>query len=251
MSISKRTAFQVALRSLQEMTRKLRFGSHRDSHGFRKNRRLDQRRRIIERLEARELLASVIMQSVTADGGTQLSLTYDVREATAAFNVGFYRSSDSVFGGDSLLGSVTLNSPQDLTVGIHVKNLTLGSGAGKIPLPGAGVAEAAENYSILAVANPTLASLASSAVFAGVYHAPASDVFVHGRSVVDSISIDSNYRVTLNGSRKSYSSADVTGFRVRSHDGNDVVDATNAAKLVSIYGGSGNDVLKGGNVADA
>ncbi len=250
MSNCKRLTLYTALDAVRGFTGNLRFGKRGNSCERKRNRRWDQRRRAIERLESRELLASVIMQSVTADGGTQLSLTYDVREATVAFNVGFYRSSDAVFGGDTFLSSVTLNTPQDLTLGVHVKTLTIGSGVGKVALPGAGVGEVAENYSILAVANPTVAGHASSAAFSGVYHAPASDVFVHGRSVADSVLIDSSYRVTLNGTRKTYTASDVTGFRVRTHDSADVVDATNAAKFVSLYGGSGNDTLKGGNVAD-
>lgn len=214
------------------------------------SKRLNQRLRVIERLEARDLLASVIMQSVTADGGTQLSLTYEVREPTSELNVGFYRNSGAVLADAVLLDNATLTNPEDLSLGVHVKNFSIGSGAEQIALPGAGAAEVEQNYTIWAVANPTVPSLESTAVFAGVYHAPLSDIFVHGRNVADSVTIDSNYRVTLNGAMKRYSSSDVTGFRVRSHDGHDVINASTAARVVSLYGGSGNDVLKGGTAVD-
>lgn len=215
------------------------------------SKRRNQRWRVIERLEARNLLAGVIMQSVTADGGTQLSLTYEVREATPEFNVGFYRNSGSSLADAVLLDNAILSDPADLSLGVHVKNFTIGNGADQIALPGAGAAEVQQDYAIWAVAHPTIPDLESTAVFAGVYHAPLGDIFVHGRNSDDSITIDSNYRVTLNGAMKRYTSSDVTGFRVRGHDGNDVVNASTAAKVVSIDGGSGNDVLKGGTAADS
>ncbi len=215
------------------------------------SKRFNQRLRVIERLEARNLLAGVMMQSVTADGGTQLSLTYEVSEPTTEFNVGFYRNSGSALADAVLLDIATLTNPTDLTLGVHVKNFTIGSGADQIALPGAGAAEIQQNYAIWAVANPTFPGLESPVVFAGVYHAPLSDVFIHGRNIADSVTIDSNYRVTLNGAMKRFTSSDVTGFRVRGHNGDDVVNASTAARVVSIYGGSGNDVLKGGNAADS
>ncbi|MCC6511287.1 MAG: tandem-95 repeat protein, partial [Pirellulaceae bacterium] len=213
--------------------------------------RLKHRRRMFERLEARDLLASVVMQSLSADGGTQLALTYEVLEPTTELNVGIYRNSGATLADAVLLDNATLTNPQDLTVGVHVKNFTIGSGPDQIALPGAGASDVEQDYAIWAVADPTIPSSVNTAVFAGVYHAPLSDVFVHGSSRPDSVVIDSSYRVTLNGMMKRYSSADVTGFRVRSHDGHDAVNASTAAKVVSIYGGSGNDALKGGSVADS
>lgn len=102
--------------------------SNRVSVGTAKQRmRHELGRNSFEQLETRNLLASVIMQSVTADGATQLSLTYDVREPVAVVNIGLYRSSDASFGGDTLLGSVALSDDADRTLGIHVKTLTIGS----------------------------------------------------------------------------------------------------------------------------
>ncbi len=216
----------------------------------RMSKRQNRRSRVIERLEARNLLAGVILQSVTADGGTQLSLTYEVRELTTELNVGFYRNSGSFLADAVLLDNATLSDPADLSMGVHVKNFSIGSGVDQIALPGAGAAEVQQDYAIWAVANPTIPDLESAVVFAGVYHAPLSDIFIHGRNIADSVAIDSNYRVTLNGAMKRYTSSDVTGFRVRGHDGNDVVNASTAAKVLSIYGGTGNDVLKGGGAAD-
>jgi hypothetical protein len=64
-----------------------------------------------------------------------------------------------------LLAIITLNSPQDLTLGVQVKNLTIGTGGGKVAFPDARVAEVTENYSILAVANPTIAGMESTTEF--------------------------------------------------------------------------------------
>jgi VCBS repeat-containing protein len=211
---------------------------------------LRQRLRGCERLETRDLLASIIMQSLTADGGTQLSLTYEVQSPVASIDVGFYRSADSSFGDDTLLDTVTLNSPADLTLGVHVKALAIGGGTNQVALPGAGANEVAEDYSLLAVANPSVEGQESTALFAGVYHAPAGGVFVHGRNVADAVTIDSSYRVTLNGTRKTYAASDLTGFIVRTHEGNDVVNGSTAAKLLWADGGAGDDTLTGGTKAD-
>jgi VCBS repeat-containing protein len=209
-----------------------------------------RRARLIESLESRELLAGVIMHSVTANGATQLTLNYTVEEPTTSVDFGFFRSADAVFGGDVALRTITVNKASDLTVGPHVKTLTIGSGVGQVPLPGAGATEVAEDYYILAVADPVAPESDGVAVFSGVYHPAAGGVYVHGRDVVDTISIDSSYRVTLNGVMKQYTASDVNGFRIRAHDGNDSVTATTAAKTVWANGGAGNDIMIGGNVAD-
>ncbi len=93
----------------------------------------------------------------------------------------------------------------------------------------------------------------------------------------DSILIDSSYRVTLNGVMRQYTASDVNGFRVRTHAGDDTVNAATAAKTVvgpwsgwerfldrgsvadtllgdlgndSLTGNAGNDSLNGGEGSD-
>jgi VCBS repeat-containing protein len=209
-----------------------------------------RRARLIESLESRELLAGVIMHSVTANGATQLTLNYTVEEPTTSVDIGFFRSADAVFGGDVALRTVTLNAAADLTVGPHVKTLTIGSGIGQVALPGAGAPEVAEDYYILAVADPLSPESDSVAIFNGVYHPVAGGVYVHGRDVADTIVVDSSYRVTFNGVMKQYTATDVSGFRIRAHDGNDSITATTAAKTVWASGGPGNDAMVGGSAAD-
>ncbi len=190
------------------------------------------------------------MHSVTANGNTQLTLNYTVQEPTTSVDFGFYRSADALFGGDVALRTITVNTAADLTVGAHVKTLTIGGGVGQVPLPGAGASEVSENYYILAVANPSSPESDGVAVFSGVYHPPAGGVYVHGRDVADTVSVDSSYRVNTQRVVRQYTAADVNGFRIRTHGGNDSVTATTAAKTIWANGGAGNDILVGSNVAD-
>ena len=193
--------------------------------------------------------------SATADGKTTFSLTYaiDFTSVTTPFNVGIYLSSDSAFDtSDSLLSTVTISDPNDLSLGIHTKTFTIGSGAGQIALPGAGVAELNQDYSLLAVADPTDAvsepnSNNNVAVFSGAYHASHAAVYVQGTTTADSITVSGTTSVTVNGVVYSYTASDVTGVTVRSHDGDDVIDASTSSFPLTAYGGAGNDTIKGGS----
>ena len=204
----------------------------------------------VERLENRDLLAGVTMESFTADGATQLTLNYQVTAPTSTLNIGFYRSADAVFGGDALLRTISLNTPADFSVGAHSKVLTIGSGVGQVPLPGAGATEVASDYYLLAVANPTSPDSDAVAVFSGVYHPVGGGVFVHGRDVADNLTIDSSYQVTLNGLVNQYAATDVTSFRVRAHAGNDLIQGSTAAKAIWASGGAGDDSMTGGSAVD-
>lgn len=216
------------------------------------------RRLSLQPLEARRVLAGVAIQSALTDGGTQLSLTYDIQDG-APFDVGFYRSADAAYGRDLLLDVITIQDPADLTPGVHVKTLPIGGAAGQVALPGAGAAETSADYYLLAVANPstvasgTLAEALADdgvALLSGAYHAPAGHVLVQGTSVPDAISIDGSGRLQLNGTTISYSLSDVTGYRVRLHGGSDTLDATAFSKVVWASGGTGDDLFFGGTASD-
>ncbi|NUQ64345.1 MAG: SBBP repeat-containing protein [Pirellulales bacterium] len=168
--------------------------------------------------------------------GTTASLTYEiVGQATQAFTIGIYRSTDARYQpADLLLGTVPITSTADLTTGRHVKTIGIGSGAGMIPLPGAGAAETATEYYLLAVADPAgtitepdadPVSEDNTAVFAGTYHPAGGGVFVHGTAAGEAFTIaPGSVVVSIDGRPQTYVGGDVTGARIRAHDGNDTLD---------------------------
>lgn len=237
-----------AAAALESLSRYVK--SHRLEIAAKKRSRFVQSLRTVERLENRDLLAGVTMESFAANGNTQLTLNYQVTAPTSSLAIGFYRSVDAAFGGDTLLRTITLNTPDDLSVGAHTKTLTIGSGVGQVPLPGAGASEVASDYYLLAVANPTSPESDGVAVFSGVYHPAGGGVFIHGRDLADNLIIDSNYQVTLNGLVQQYVATDVTSFRVRAHAGNDLINGSTAAKAIWASGGAGDDSMLGGSAVD-
>ncbi|MFN0056255.1 MAG: ELWxxDGT repeat protein [Planctomycetales bacterium] len=201
--------------------------------------------------------------SATANGATTLTVVYTILgEASPAFTLGAYRSEDAAFGSDALLGTVTISAAVDLSVGLHSKSFTIGSGLGQIPLPGAGVAEVDGDYHLLFVADP-LGAIAETdsdspgannvAAFSGVYHAPLGPVLVQGRSSADVVAVTgtTTLTVTLNGTSFIYPAADVVQLRVRTHGGADAISAATAvSKPLFAWGGADNDTLTGGSGAD-
>ena len=195
------------------------------------------------------------MVSATSDGGTTLTVTYNVLSApVGAFDLGVYRSTDAAFGGDTLLATLQL-SAADGTVGLHTKTFTIGTGMGQVALPGAGSADIESDYHLLVVADPEDEIAESDpnnnvAGFAGVYHAAGGIVQIHGSAAADVVTITAAPSVTYNGTTYSYALADVSEVRVRAHGGNDVVNASTLTKLLTVWGGDGNDTLTGGTAAD-
>jgi len=204
----------------------------------------------------------ILMQGATADGATTLSLTYEIVTASVdPFDINLYRSGDTVFdAGDALLGTVTISDPGDLTVGVHTKTFPIGGGAGEVALPGAGAAETDDDYNILAVADADLAvdetdvdptGEDNTVAFVGVYHPPGGDIFIHGSDDDDTALITpGSIDVNLNGDVTSYADPDVNELRVRSHGGNDTVDASDIPKPLKAWGGAGDDRLTGGSGDD-
>ena len=200
------------------------------------------------------------MLSATADGFTTLSVTYEIIDVSATvFELGVYRSSDETFGGDTLLTTVTISEPADLTVGTHVKTWVIGSGGGEVPLPGAGAAEVDSDYFLLFVADPADAVVESDpggihednvTAFSGLYHAANGLVLVHGGSGVDTVSVSGETSVSFNGATYVYATSDMSGLRARTHGGNDVVNAATLSKEFLVHGGEGDDTLTGGNAGN-
>ncbi|MCU0872672.1 MAG: hypothetical protein MUE50_10045, partial [Pirellulaceae bacterium] len=177
--------------------------------------------------------ADIQMQEVVADGATSLAVTYQIDGGEAAsFDVGFFVSTDPVLdAGDTQIDTATIGDPADRTVGVHTKIFTIGTGAGEIALPGAGVAETDGEYFILVVADPgDLIAEAdadpiqedNTASLVGVYHPPGGDVFVHGTQDADQIAVSSgSLQLVVNGIPLTYDLAATTGLRVRGHGGDD------------------------------
>jgi Ca2+-binding RTX toxin-like protein len=195
------------------------------------------------------------MLSATADGVATLELSYEVLfETVPAFEIGLYRSSDALFGGDVLLGTVAIAAEGDRTVGVHTKRIPIGSDTGALPLPGAGASEVNTDYYVLAVADPLNGVIEAdaepfnednTAAFVGVYHPAGGYLFVHGSGAADTITVSGAITLNINGTSYSYSAKDISGLRVRSHDGADVIKGT-AVSPMFVYAGAGSDTVSGG-----
>lgn len=206
----------------------------------------------------------VKMNSISTDGFTTVTLNYTIVNGPApAFDIGVYRSTDSVFAGtDEFLDSVTISAPGDLSTGSHTRSFTVGGGSGEVALPGVGATETAVDYYLLAVADPTDLVCESdvdpfaddnTSVFAGAYHAAAGSLLVHGRDLDDTLTLSpsgTNLVLSLNGSNTTYLTSDVASARLRAHAGNDTVSGTTVTTALLVIGGAGNDTLQGGAGGD-
>ncbi len=205
---------------------------------------------------------NLVAVSFTANGLTQLSLTYDVLYSTSgAFEIGLYRATDADgdVSNDLLLGTVPITAFGDLTIGRHTKTLTIGSGTGKIALPGAGLAEPDTDYQLLMFvdrldqqseleASPSVDNLAA---FAGVYHAPLGPVMIHGTGAADTVTVSGTFQLSVNGTLYNYTSADVTTWRARLQGGADVFNSSAQTKPVFAQGGADADQLTTGGGVDS
>jgi uncharacterized repeat protein (TIGR03803 family) len=198
--------------------------------------------------------------SASADGQTTLTLSYQIGTAAAApFRIGLYSSTDAMFdASDTLQSTIPITDPADLSMGTHTKTFTIGTGAGQVALPGAGLPDLSGDYYLLAVANDNQAIVESStsnntAVFSGAYHLAGGDVLVQGTDGNDTITVapaGTLDALTLNGTSVAYTASDVTGFDIRAHAGNDNVSGPQATQPMRIFGGAGNDTLTGGQGSD-
>lgn len=199
-----------------------------------------------EPLEDRQLLSAVPDAGVgyalgsdvrifeaAADGYDTLIIDYEITgSAVIPFGVGFYRSADTVFdGGDELLDSVMIDSDPDRNPGRHVLTFPIGGGTGQVALPGAGAAETDDDYFIIAVADhlDTVVENDShpfgednTTRFEGIYHVSGGNVLVQGTAGADVLSAKpGSLRLVADGETIVYTGSDVTGLRVRGHEGLD------------------------------
>lgn len=213
----------------------------------------------------------IVLTSVTANGRDTLTVNYDILNANvfSPFNLRLVQSNDAVFGaGDTTLSTVTISGSANLAVGSHSLNFTIGK---QVLLPGAGVSELSNDYFLLAVADPTNAILEDDAdpisednvvTFVGAY-STGKTVHVHGGTVDDIVTLtyptskSGNFTLGLTGSATVSNSivySQATQFRIRTHDGDDIVNVVNTAKLAARamfeLGGDGDDTLHGADGAD-
>jgi Ca2+-binding RTX toxin-like protein len=215
------------------------------------------------------------MISATGNGGTGISITYEITNGDIApVNIEIFQSSDALPDvGDTLI-STLFPAPADLTVGIHTVNLVLGV---DIILPGAGIADLNTDYRLLfsadssnSVDEPDLDPLNedNTVAFTGVYHQTGGPVMAFGFNTADTVAItpnglnvefDFDNASMTNPLQTSYPIANVTQFRLRGAGGDDnfTSGANNdtmsiplaiwgGAGLDTIQGGDGNDMLSGG-----
>ena len=183
--------------------------------------------------------------SASANGAATVNVTYQVSpsDVSTPFGLRFYRSLDGIIDAtDTDLGVVMAT---DASVGVHSQSFTIGS---DIFLPGFGMAEIDGDYQILVA---PLEDPIASVNLMGAYHAPNGGVFVHGGAGSDSITITTsgvNTVVTISGvASYSYPTTDiaVSGFRVRSHGGDDTISGAASPRSLFVWGGAGSDTLTG------
>jgi len=186
-----------------------------------------------------------------AIGHDQLIFDYQILGQQAdSFDFSIFRSADKVHGqSDSFLDSVTISDINDLTVGRHTVQFTIGN---EILLPGYGVTETNEDYYLLAVADPSNSIPETDidpvnddnmAVFDGIYHDTTGAIFIHGDDTGESFTVEQgSVRVITDGGTVIYNEADVSGIRVRGHGGDDVMEIDLITGIdVFVHGGSGSD----------
>ncbi len=213
----------------------------------------------------------IVMDSVTANGKTTLTVQYQILNmaVTGPLNLQFLQSSDTrADSADTVLSTVTISNATDLAVGSHSLTFTIGS---QVLLPGAGKSDDGSDYFILAVADPANAITENdvdplndnnTASFVGAY-ATTSTIYLHGSIAADMVTLTypatkaGNVALGLSGSISatySYAYNSTAQFRVRTHDGNDLVNMVNSSNLAARptlqLGGNGDDVLNGAAGAD-
>jgi hypothetical protein len=207
------------------------------------------------------LTPKVRMLQFTTDGATTATLKYEViHTAGAPFNINVYDSAATTYDATAtLLQSIVSTAPADLSPGVHTNVYTIGAQAGQLALPGVAPSgsgsELSTDYNLLVVADPThslgaitFADGSNTALFSGAYTA-SGGLFVHGTPGNDVISVAANGTsliLTLNGTAYTYASGVASAVHLRSHAGDDAVNAGSAAVPLAAWGGAGNDTVTGG-----
>ena len=201
------------------------------------------------------------MRSVTASGESQIELEYEISGVVDAFSIDVLQSADEVPGvGDTLLATIAITSPSELTPGVHRLVRDVGGQAGSIPIPGMGLAAANFSHSLLFVAdranligerdiNTLLED--NTATLSGVLSNGSGTILVYGTGLSDDISItEGSVHVHLNSFDFEFESSAVSSVRVYAGGGDDTVRMLVSDLPLLAWGGAGDDSLFGGNADD-
>ncbi|HBH51207.1 MAG TPA: hypothetical protein DDY91_04870, partial [Planctomycetaceae bacterium] len=214
----------------------------------------------------------LVLKSAIASGSNTMVITYDVLNRgidTGSVELGMALSSDAVFtrGQDAVLSRLSL-SGADLTLGSHTRTITLGTAAGNLALPGAGLADSDVDYRLLAVLDPegalderqlaadgksSIASKSNNTTpFAGSYFVGPGPLMIHGTDAVDTVTLSgtTTLSVTAFGSTRTYTTSQISSLRLRMHDGNESLSFGTLAIPMLLAGGAGQDSLTAGTGHD-
>ncbi|MFN5299036.1 MAG: beta strand repeat-containing protein [Planctomycetaceae bacterium] len=214
----------------------------------------------------------LVLKSATAAGANSLVITYDVLYRgvdSGSVDLGMALSSDAVFtkGQDAVVSRISL-SGADLTLGSHTKTITLGTGSGKLAMPGAGLTDPDIDYRLLAVLDPDgvfderqlsadgTSSLPSkennSTPFVGSYCVAPGPLMIHGTDLSDVVTITgtTTLSVGFQGATRFYPTSQLTSVRLRMHDGNENLAFGSLTIPLLLAGGAGQDSLTGGTGSD-
>jgi Ca2+-binding RTX toxin-like protein len=190
----------------------------------------------------------------TGNGSDVVQVAYTLSgTGGAAFDLGFYTSTDALFdGGDTWLSSYSITDPAALTDGGHTLDLTLGT---DIDVVNDAMPVLTDHY-VLAVADPAGAIAETDETnnvgpFAGVYqYDPGplpgqTSVFVHGTEAADLLVVSPTGSVDINGAL-SGPHDQIYAFMIYSHGGADALELgqTPYGAYSGSWAGPGDDVLK-------
>jgi len=217
----------------------------------------------------------------TGSGNTATFQYEIVGTALESLELRVFRSTDANFdpagsgSGDELLDSIVLTDAADLTVGVHTKTFAIGVASSDLSLPGVGRPETSTDYFLLAVADPRnlIAEADADAfnedntvAFSGTYQAvvatgETTPLFIHGTSHGDTVTVDSSGTIlNFNGTGFVFAVESIQSVRVRTHNGNDLVNLNpvspgTAPQLSSrpllVFAGDGQDSITGGSANDS
>lgn len=171
----------------------------------------------------------VVTGFVSGSTPDKVKVNFDLTADSAGFDLEFYQSTvllDTYSVGALAAGSYQL----DLALGVDIDLVA---------------ADNDTDYYLTVVANPAAGDVDNTATFVGFYQYPGALVFVHGSDAADTITVAADATLTLNGVPTLLSG--VTGFRIRGHAGDDVINTRLwGAGPVGQFGGPGSDTLYAG-----
>ncbi|NQU21065.1 MAG: hypothetical protein HQ567_07255 [Candidatus Nealsonbacteria bacterium] len=182
------------------------------------------------------------------------------------FDVNIYSSADGVVPETQLIATETVSLASMLDDGEHILDIS------------PDFTDPKEDYYLMAVVQADVDVAGNNLLFEGGIFLDDNDIVqIHGRDIVDpeldkqdlvDLDVVKNdpgpngpYTVTLGDETpRTFTSAEVTEFHIRTHDGNDVVttpkdyiggiEQSEIQKAMWVFAGAGHDIVYGGDLAD-